>query len=125
VTNRGLPQRRYIFVAWLAIIAVLIDGLLPTAVPAAATSGVPTTPLTLCNAASGDHPPIKHAPNLSPHHCALCAAFVVGLLPTRSSGFLALFFAGAAHLTIVASIMRYQTRQDYAATLPRAPPLVA
>jgi len=125
VTNRGLPQRRHVFGAWLAIIAVLIDGLLPTAVAAAATSSVPTTPLTLCNAASGDYPPVKHAPSLPLHHCALCGAVVVGLLPTRSSGFLALFFAGAAHLTIVASIMRYQTRQDYAAALPRAPPLVA
>jgi hypothetical protein len=124
VTNRGLPQRRYVFAVWLAIIAVLIDGLLPTALAAAATSGVPTTPLTLCSAASGDHPPVKHAPSLPPHHCALCGAFVAGLLPTGTSDFFRYILTGAVHPTVIASTTRRQTRQDYPAALPRAPPLL-
>jgi hypothetical protein len=125
VTNRGLPQRRYVFAAWLAIIAVLIDGLLPTAVAAAATSGVPTTPLTLCNAASGDHPPMKHVAGLPPHHCALCGGFIAGLFPTGTNDFFEYILTGALNPTVIASTARRQTRQDYAAALPRAPPFIA
>ena len=66
-------KRLRICAAWLAIVALLIDGLLPTAVSAAAISDT-AVPLALCSAAPGVPLPGKEAPTPPMRRCALCAA---------------------------------------------------
>ena len=107
--------------AWLAIVALLIDGMLPTAVSAATPEAA--TPLALCTAAAGAGLPGRHAPSLPIRHCALCAAFFVGLLPDRSAGAITRLIAGAAHPAVIAWTAARPGRARYTATQPRAPPI--
>jgi hypothetical protein len=108
--------------AWLAIIALLIDGLLSTAVVAAASRDT-GAPLALCSATAGDSLPGEHAPTLPTRHCALCAAMAVGLIPGRDGGLVARLFAGASLPVITPPIAAPTKRTDYASAQPRAPPL--
>lgn len=117
-------KRVHLIAAWLAIAALLIDGLLPTAVSAAALPDR-ASPFALCGAASGNSLP-AHAPSpLPPHRCALCgvcAGWTVGLLPGRAETLTASLAAGDALLTIVGSAHFRTGRSAYAAAQPRAPP---
>jgi len=125
VTKRRSPKRRHSCAAWLAIVALLIDGLLPTAVSAAATPDAPAAPWALCGAAAGDQLPGQHAPSLPQRHCALCAGLVLALLPCRQDGVAARLLADAAHLAAIAPVEAEAARPDYAAAQPRAPPRAA
>jgi hypothetical protein len=117
-------RRIHLFAARLAIIAMLIDALLPTAVSAAARFDATAGSLPLCSAAGTPHP-TKEAPALPMRHCALCAAgaaCVAGLLPSRQGdGFAGRFLVGFARpkpalLTQTVRNIFYDTAQ------PRAPP---
>lgn len=58
---------------WLAIVALLIDALLPTAVVAAAPREA-IGRLVLCGAtAAGERQPSNSAPALPSRHCSICA----------------------------------------------------
>jgi hypothetical protein len=119
-------RRIHFFAARLAIVAMLIDGLLPTAVSAAVRSGNAGSSVPLCSAVAGAPQPTKEAPVLPARHCALCAAcaaFVAGLLPTRrGDGFSGPLLIGPAHPTgfFLARIVTENIL--YRAAQPRAPP---
>jgi hypothetical protein len=124
-TNRRRPKRWQARVIWLAIVALLIDALLPTAVLAAARVDASFMPLARCGGADGDHLPGGPAPGLPVRHCTLCAGYAVGVLPVRAGGPIARLVAGAADLAVVFSISAAPSRRSYAVALPRAPPLAA
>jgi hypothetical protein len=69
--------------AWLAIVAILIGALLPTAVSAASYPSLASPHEAFCGGKSGA--PAEHPAPLPCQHCALCARLVVhGLAPTHS-----------------------------------------
>jgi hypothetical protein len=110
---------------WLAILAVLVDGLLPTAVAAATGADHAPPPLALCSSAPGAPLPGKNLPALPIRHCALCATFFVGLLPGRPGALTARRLAGTAHPSIARAFAAADQRADYRAAQPRAPPQAA
>jgi hypothetical protein len=114
VTKRHPSKRRHVCAAWLAIVALLIDGLLPITISAAVRSDAAAVPWALCSTAAGDHLPDKPAPGL-----------VAGLLPSRPGGLLSRRLAGAAHPAMIAPATTDPERPDYAAAQPRAPPIAA
>jgi hypothetical protein len=118
-------KRLHFPVLWLAIIAVLIDGLLPTAVAAATGADHAAPPLALCSSASGAPSPGKNSPVLPVRHCALCAAFFAGLLPGRPGALTARRLSGAAHPSIARAFAAADQRADYRTAQPRAPPQAA
>jgi hypothetical protein len=113
-------KRLRICAAWLAIVALLIDGLLPTAATAA-VSGAPGL-AALCGAATGGPVPAKPLPVLPTRHCALCAAFFTGLLPNRPDGLAKRLLAGAVRAEIRRTAAIAARLGDYPASQPRAPP---
>jgi hypothetical protein len=115
-------KRFHTCAAWLAIVALLIDGLLPTTVSAAANRNA-VIPLALCGTAAGSSLPAKHAPTVPTRHCALCAAMIVGVIPGRHGGVAAPLFVGAVHPAINPSVTIQTRCVDYESALPRAPPL--
>lgn len=117
-------KRLRTFAAWLAIAALLIDGMLPTAVTAM-TPGGGQAPAAFCSGASGIPVPGKPPSSLPLRHCALCAAFFVALLPPRPGGLPARLVVGPAHPAAVAGIATLPGRVPYAAAQPRAPPVSA
>jgi hypothetical protein len=119
-------RRINLFAARLAIVAMLIDGLLPTAVSAAVRSGTAAPSLPLCSAAAGAPRPAKEAPALPARHCALCAACaacVAGLPPPRrGDGFSGPLLIGPAHLNRAFPARVGTGDIFYRAAQPRAPP---
>lgn len=116
-------KRVHLIAAWLAIVALLMNGLLPTAVSAAALQSR-AAPFALCGA-SGDSLPAPAPPALPAQHCALCAVWTggaVGLLPGCAEGLTARISAGNG-LPAIAHCVPLQTRPGvYPAAQPRAPP---
>jgi hypothetical protein len=122
-TDRRFLKRIHLFAARLAIIAMLIDGLLPTAVSAAVRSGNAGSSVPLCSAAAGAPQPTKEAPVLPARHCALCAACVAGLPPPRrGDGFIGPLLFGPADLNRAFSARIGTGDIFYRAAQPRAPP---
>jgi hypothetical protein len=119
------PQHRHAWAAWLSIVALLIDALLPSAVSAATLAGAATAPLKLCGAADDGHLPGKQAPPAPLRHCPLCAAYAAGLPPGRPGVALALFTEGDAPLAVSAAAIAPPDHRAYAAAQPRAPPLAS
>jgi hypothetical protein len=119
-------RRIHLFAARLAIIALLIDGLLPTAVSAAARIDATAPALPLCSAATGAPSPVKEVPALPLRHCALCAvcaAGVAGLLPSRQGdGCADRHLIGPAHTSQALSLRVVTGDIFYRAAQPRAPP---
>jgi hypothetical protein len=74
--------------AWIAIVAVLNNALLPSAIAVGVgrlgtdSSGIR---LGLCSAIPARDTPAKTKPALIVHHCALCAAAQHVLLPSRQA----------------------------------------
>lgn len=117
-------RRTHLFTAWLAIVVLLLDGLLPTAVSAAATAGSGPQ-LALCSTEPGNTHPGRSQPVAPLHHCAICsicAASALGLLPNREIGLFAPLFASAIHPQIPRSITPATGRFAYNVAQPRAPP---
>jgi len=65
---------------WLAILAVLVDALVPTAVSAAAKADPLAAGRIYCGATPSQPNPVKQSPAV-PHHCVFCLAAAIGLLP--------------------------------------------
>ena len=106
--------------AWLAIFALLIDGLLPAAVSAATPAGR-ATPVAWCSGASGA--PLHHEPLpvVPARHCALCGAVIVALLPAR--GGIATRSEGDAYrFALTSPCIVAAVRLSHATAQPRAPP---
>jgi hypothetical protein len=114
-------RRFRIWAGWLAILALLIDGLLPTAV-SAATGADMAVPAALCSAASGAPQPAKHQSPLPPRHCALCGACAAGLPPEPPRRISVPLIAEDASSAIALSTAPFTGRPDYPPALPRAPP---
>jgi hypothetical protein len=75
--------------AWLAIVALLGNVLLPASVSIGAVwlaSGSDAPSPALCGSASGRGLPGKPKPALLLHHCALCALAPAALLPPHPTG---------------------------------------
>jgi hypothetical protein len=125
-TDHQSLRRLHLFAARFAIIAMLIDALLPSAVSAAANPGSGAPLLPLCRAALGAPLPRKEAPPRPARHCSLCAVSstcVVGLLPSRTGGGTANRLpAGAAHSAILPSVVTIGCPADDGPVQPRAPP---
>jgi hypothetical protein len=121
-------RRIHLLAARLAIVAMLIDGLLPTAVSAATALGNAARPAPLCSAASGAPVPAKEAPALPARHCALCAACaacVASLLPPRQGdGFTGRLLMGSAHPLQALSAWIVTGDIFYRVGQPRAPPAI-
>jgi len=118
-------RRIHLFAARLAIIAMLIDGLLPTAVSAAMRSGTAAPTVPLCSAAAGTPLPAKEAPASPARHCALCAvcaACVAGLPPRQGDGFIGRLLIGSANPARPLSTPIVIGDIPYRAAQPRAPP---
>ena len=113
-------KRRRAGLAWLAIVSLLIDALLPTAITAAAA---PPTPVetVYCGARPGQSGPTKRSPT-APRHCVLCLTAVAGIAPAPSPGVLA---PGFAEIAIVKAVVLAAEPKppDHAATQPRGPPV--
>ena len=121
-------RRIHLFAVRLAILAMLIDALLPTAVSAAARSDMAPPSVPLCSAAAGAPLQPKEAPVLPVRHCALCAACaacVAGLLPPRQGGgFAGGFLIGPAHPNRVLAVLMATHAAAYRTAQPRAPPAI-
>jgi hypothetical protein len=105
--------------AWLAIAALLIDGLLPTAF-AAETRFAP--PPALCSAAAGSPQPGRHTPLLPVRHCALCLASLTGLLPSRPVAAATRIRPGTPFPSAALCAAASPGNPNYATAQPRAPP---
>jgi hypothetical protein len=123
--DRRFLRRIHLFAVQLAIIAMLIDALLPSAVSAAMRSGTAAPSVPFCNAATGTPLPAKEAPALPARHCALCAACAAcfaSLPPRQGDGLTGRLLIGPANPTQPLSA-RIDTRGSlYRAAQPRAPP---
>src|ERR1700686_4328129 len=88
VSERGYRngrRGRQAGLAWLAILVLLIDGLLPTAIAAAAALDAATAGGSLyCGATPAKDDPTKQG-RAAPPHCILCLAATTGLAPGHPS----------------------------------------
>jgi len=114
-------KRCHLLAAWLAIVALLIDGLLPTAVSAAVGRGA-AEHAVLCTGA-GESVPGKHAPTLPTRHCALCVVTAVGIFPTGPGAFATRLLAGATLPAIAPGFEVTAKHLAYASAQSRAPPI--
>ena len=119
-------RRFQIYAAWLAIISLLIEGLLPTAVSAATRFGESQSPLPLCSASAGAPAHPREAPPLPLRHCALCTVCSGSLafLSPRPAGdkIASDLLAGAAYPRLLLSARIARGRALYGVAQPRAPP---
>lgn len=109
--------------AWVAILAMMIDALLPTTVSAAAAaSGAPGPIIAICGGAGSV--PGKHEVPLPIRHCALCSGLVFNLTPSRQGYLTIRRTIGLARLPVQSCAPRAQRpiRND---VQPRAPPELA
>ena len=113
-------RRRHPGLAWLAILALLIDTLLPTAISAAADASPSATGI-YCGATPGKHGPTKQS-RTAPHHCALCLAVTTGLPPGHRVAVLAPRFVEMAVAAFAVSDAVPEPLA-YAAAQPRGPPV--
>ena len=106
--------------AWLAIIALLINAFLPTAISAARTHGALIVGNgALCGAAPGA--PAKHT-SPAPHHCVLCLAAAAGVVPAHGPTRLPPQYAAVAAPEFPAREPP-PARLAYGAARPRGPPI--
>jgi hypothetical protein len=114
-------KRCHSLAAWLAIVALLIDGLLPTAVSAAVGGGAAVHP-ALCTAA-GETLPGEQAPVLPTRHCALCNATAAAVFSSGHNELTARRLTGDAHPAIAPSHPVTAKHLAYASAQSRAPPI--
>ena len=123
--NFSHPHSRRKLPVWLALLAILIDALLPTGVAAARYSVGGSPALAICGDRSPGAP-TKHDPLLPERHCALCCCCSVhGLAPGQIALVPKPVVAGAlVHLSW--SVTPLPIQPDLrGAVLPRGPPIAA
>jgi hypothetical protein len=112
--------------AWIAIVAVLSNSLLPSPFAvgigrlATASSAVR---LGFCGAISARGTPVKTKPALIIHHCALCAAAQYVLSPSRQASLVLPAVASEAPLLPRATAPN--AFPGHSRAQPRAPPVLA
>jgi hypothetical protein len=116
-------SNRHAALAWLPIVALLINALMPAGFAAAPA---PQAPLAasgaFCGATPGETGPAKQIP-LTRHHCVLClAAAAGGLLPTPQPALLPRQYTETATEGFLAWQIA-PTRFAYASARPRGPPI--
>ena len=116
-------NRRHAGRAWLAIFALLIEALMPSAISAASAPGALfAANSALCGAVSGGAGPAKRNPP-APHHCICCLAGTVGgFLPAHAPIPLPREYA-AAVVEQFFTRAAMPARVDYGAARPRGPPI--
>jgi DUF2946 family protein len=122
VSKRRRNTHRRPILAWIAILAMMIDALLPTTVSAAAASGAPGPSIAICGGAGSA--PAKQDVPLPTRHCALCCGLVFNLTPGRHGYLTFRRVVGPAHAVVQSYAPRPQRpiRND---VQPRAPPELA
>ena len=118
--TRDRERQRRPALAWLAILALLIDALLPTALSAAADPSAAATGI-YCGAIPGKRGPAKQD-QAAPHHCTFCLAAIAGLAPGHPAAVPAPRLAEIAVASFAISEVAPEPLA-YAAARPRGPPL--
>ena len=110
-------------IAWLAILALLANTLLPSAI--SATVGTESTEVAaaFCGGARGPEP-AKGNPAGSDLHCLFCAAPLSGLPPIAGSSFVAAPGRGGKQ-RLSGTVSHASGRLAYPTAQPRAPPPAA
>jgi len=112
--------------AWIAIVAVLSNALLPSTIAVGVgrlgtdSSGIR---LGLCSAIPARDTPAKTKPALIVHHCALCAAAQYVLSPSRQASLVLPAVASEAPLLPRATAPN--AFPGHSRAQPRAPPVLA
>jgi len=122
VSNRRTARRWRALSACIAIFALLIDALLPTAVSAAAAPGASAPSPAFCGALGGA--PNKPGALPPSRHCALCCSPLSALPPGRNGVIVLRLPAEAAYPASISSATpsRHLLGSD---AQPRAPPRLA
>ncbi len=117
-------RRRRDGMAWLAVIALLVNVLLPAALLAAAP-GASTTGVGFCGAAHGNFAPAggPTVPAVG-HHCILCLVAGVAPAPAPPASLAAPRFVGTADAPSL-PIRPAPHCVPFAAAQPRGPPVAA
>jgi len=118
IHRQAAPDRR-VGGAWLAILALLIGSLLPTAIAAAAAPDGGVAAIGSCGGGSGA--PVHQSPAPPQRHCALCLIAAIGGAPIPAA-----CHAAAAAIESVAALPAGQHNIRAPSTntqaQPRAPP---
>jgi len=123
VSNRRAARRRRSLSAWIAILAMMIDALLPTTVSASAViPGAPVPIIAICGGAGSA--PVKQDVPLPMRHCTLCCGLVFNLTPSRQEYLTSRRIVGLAHASVQSYAPRAQ-RPIRNNVQPRAPPGLA
>ncbi len=110
--------------AWLAVVALLVNVLLPSALFVAAPD-TPTTSIGFCGAAHGNFAPDGGpAVPAAGHHCIFCLVAGVAPGPAPAPNLAAPRLIGAAELPAL-PVHRASRHVSFAAAQPRGPPLAA
>ena len=118
--KRQKPRRT---VAWLAILALLIQALVPASLAAAAALQGPRNASGWCGTGPGGHEPDSGSPPPVCNHCILCAVST-GFAPTAATGVAApapisiLIGSGIAEAALPRPLLYHQAQ-------PRGPPVAA
>jgi hypothetical protein len=107
-------------VIWLAVVALLVDALLPVSLEAARGSDPLAAGRLFCGTLPGPSAPAKHNP-AAPHHCVLCLAAISGMPPRHAPALFVPHFAGIAPAEIAPAATA--ARPSFLASVqPRGPP---
>ena len=116
-------RRRRAGLTWLAILALLVDALVPTAVSAVAETDPLAAGRVYCGATPSQPNPVKQTPAVQ-HHCVFCLAAATGLLPGYVPAVSAPPFAAIAVAAFAISEAAPEPAA-YSAAQPRGPPVAA
>jgi hypothetical protein len=122
VTKRRTARWRSGWLAWLAIAALLIDGVLPSAVSLAMAHDRAAPISSLCGAATGQPGPNRTPATLPTRHCALCCGPIHAIVPAFHPGAIAPLPTGRVDLATLPLTAPRPMPPDYQAAQPRAPP---
>jgi hypothetical protein len=117
------PRSRRKLPVWIAVLAILIDVLLPIGVAAARYGGGASPTLAICGDRSSGAP-IKHEPLLPMRHCALCCFCSVHGLAPNQIGSVPRPVVSRALVHVSWSLSPLPGQPDLrGAVLPRGPPV--
>jgi hypothetical protein len=118
--RRTRPRTR---IAWLAILALLINVLVPASLAAGSGGQGPETVSGWCGSGAAGHPPAKEPALATCQHCVLCTA-ASGLTPPLEPG-IGLPVPVAMTIRAGSAIAAASSRSAYSPAQPRGPPAAA
>ncbi|HEX3535899.1 MAG TPA: DUF2946 family protein [Stellaceae bacterium] len=116
-------QKRRRGIAWLAVLALLINALVPTSLAAAAAGQGPATVSGWCGTGPGGHPPDRGSAPPICNHCILCTAASAFAPPVATGIRAPARLATAAPGGITPDSAAFP--HAYVAAQPRGPPAVS